>query len=178
MSHINFRFYLIEDASPLDPEQTQNQIIQILNEAEGLQLVRVAIDLTGQNKNISMLCKSNDHHVTQAKVRSLLWAEGIALSEQIEIEQLEDEHDKGHEDHAHHSKPKKATAGKKREKNSKHAHNHHEHTIIMDMITDIITDMTIIGLKQLWVLLGVPHCLFLLLLVLIFLFWPITPSPD
>lgn len=127
MSHINFRFYLIEDASPLDPVQTQNQIKRILNEAEGLQLVRVAIDLTGQNKNISMLCKSKNHRVTQAKVRTLLWAEGIALSEEMEIEKLEDEHEKGHEDHAHHSKPEKATAGKKRKKNSKHSHNHHGH---------------------------------------------------
>jgi Cu2+-exporting ATPase len=127
MSHINFRFYLTEDASRLDPEQTKEQIERILNEAEELRLERAAIDLAGPNISISLLCKSKEHSVTQTRVRELLWAEGIALIDQMEVEALEDEQEKGHEEHSHHSKSEHSNHGKKKKKKTKHSHAHHGH---------------------------------------------------
>ncbi|WP_298624652.1 cation-translocating P-type ATPase [uncultured Legionella sp.] len=126
MSHINFRFYFTEDASLLEPEKTQEHIVQILNETKDLQFIRAAFDLTGQRKSISLVCKSNAPTITQTRIRELLWAQEIALGEHMEVEPLKEDHEKGNEAHAHHPTPD--APGKKREKPHKHhKHNHHDH---------------------------------------------------
>lgn len=122
----NYRFQLSDDAQLLDPEQTKEQIERILNKAKSLKLVRVAIDLSGQNKSISLLSKVKDTIALQTQVRQLLLDEEIAVNEQVEIEALLDE-DKEHGEHAHKSKSEHPKHKKEHSKKTKPSHSHHEH---------------------------------------------------
>lgn len=117
MHYNNYRFQLSDDIQLLDPKNTTEKIERILKEAKDLELVRVAIDLTSQNKSVSLLCKSQNSIAMQTKVRQLLLAEEIAVSDLVEVETLCDEEE--HEDHAHDHSHDHHDHG--------HSHDHHDH---------------------------------------------------
>lgn len=101
MFYNNYRFHFANDVQFHDPKKSTESIERILNEAKSLGVERVAVDLTSQDKSISLLCTSKDDIAIKAKITQLLLAEGIALSEMMEIEALEDEEEIAHESHAH-----------------------------------------------------------------------------
>lgn len=121
--YYNYRLYLSDDVQLLDPKKTTEKIEQILNKAKEWGIVRVAIDLTSQNKSISLLCKSKDTLAVQTRVTQLLLPENIPVSERIEKEALSDEAEMGYEDHQHTTHTEHPFP-KKRKKKSKHNHSH------------------------------------------------------
>ncbi len=121
MSHINFRFYLTQDAPFFDVEKTTAQIEYLLNQTKELSLIRTAIDLNSPRKSISLLCKAKKENNIPSKVKELLSERGIILADKIEIEQLE------HEEHEHHKESSHSHSDKKQKKEHPHHHHHHGH---------------------------------------------------
>ena len=125
MHYNNYRFHLSDDIHVLDPKKTTEKIKRILQGAKNLGLVRVAIDLTDQNKSISLLCTVENSNSVPSKVRQLLLAEGLVLIEKIEIETLCDEEEMEHDEHEHHGH---SHSIKKPSNNSTQSHHHgHQH---------------------------------------------------
>ena len=120
-----YQFHLSDDIKILDPPETTTKIESILHSVQGLGLVRVAMDLTSENKSISVLCKLTDPNAIQDQITNLLLKEGFAVSETIDIEELcdeempweEHEHHHGHEHEHHH--------GHGHEHHHCHGHEHH-----------------------------------------------------
>ncbi|HAT1923008.1 TPA: HAD-IC family P-type ATPase [Legionella pneumophila] len=124
MLYSNYRFYLAKDAQLLDPEQSKEAIEQILAKTKELELVRVAVDLTGSNKSISVLCASKEHHVIKAKVTQLLKEQGLTVTDMMETEVLQDIEPMEHHHHTHASRNTHPHPVKKHRKKTKHDHSH------------------------------------------------------
>ncbi|HAT8642247.1 TPA: HAD-IC family P-type ATPase [Legionella pneumophila] len=127
MLYSNYRFYLAKDAQLLNPEESREAIEQILAKTKELELVRVAVDLTGSNKSISVLCASKENHVIKAKVTQLLKEQGLTVTDMMETEVLQDIEPMEHHHPTHKSKNAHLHPIKKHQKKAKHDHSHGDH---------------------------------------------------
>ncbi|QMT61582.1 cation-translocating P-type ATPase [Legionella sp. PC997] len=91
--YCNYRFRLSNNVSSLNLENTSTKIEQILHSALSLKFVRIAIDLTSEDKGISLLCEVNDSITIQTVVTQLLSKEGIILSDIMEMETIDYQED-------------------------------------------------------------------------------------
>ncbi|KTD34708.1 cation transport ATPase [Legionella moravica] len=123
MYYYNYRFHLSDDTQLPNPQKIE----RILTEAQELEVVRIAINVTDTNKSISLLSSSKDQKAIQNQVNQLLLAEEITLSELFESEAVWHENKIKHKDHTHSPQTLHSKHSKKHEKKAKqpHAHNHH-----------------------------------------------------
>lgn len=150
MSYKYYRFHLLESESMnvLDKDESTKEYQQILDSAQGLGIVRTALDLYSPNKSISILCQSNeDLAIQQAQLTEYLLSNKIPVSTTIDSEVFEEEkhcdenhhhdghqghhhsphHDHHHGYHDHHHGGKKGHKHHNHHHSSKKGHNHDHH---------------------------------------------------